>query len=123
VVELMLWTWTHLPYQGEVDLTQGIREHTIELERAAGFELTMLDEEGTTVLFPEDWSADVQHLNGDGEVRLSSGGEESIKRMVSAPGTYTVTLPKIPGFVDPGRRTLEIAPGEFLKEQVVLQRE
>jgi hypothetical protein len=120
-VELMLWAWKYQPYSASVDLSNGIVEHTVRLQKGCGFELSMKDGE-TPIAFPDDWFPEIETVCGNGRRTLSQQGGFERKFMVSEPGTYALEIPLIPGYEPIPKQTIEVSAGQFTERVVPLKR-
>ena len=120
-IELMLWAMEYQPYSATIDLSSGLREHTIRLQRGCGLVLRLADGE-TPVAFPEGWDGQPKALGGAGHTTLISFGDFERKFTLSEPGTYAIELPAIPGYLQPPVQQLEIVAGQFLQHAVALER-
>jgi hypothetical protein len=110
IVELMLWSNEHLPYSGEVDLTRGVREHTIRLQRASSIEVT-LSCAGTRLPLPEGWYEQPSEPISGGATRLTSFNSWSRTFVVTTPGVYELVAPKIPGYRELPLQRIEVFAG------------
>jgi hypothetical protein len=110
-VDLMLWTDEYLPYNGKVDLTRGVREHTIRLQRAPSIEVT-LRSAGTRLPIPDDWNPEPSAPDSAGATRLISF-DSSWRRtfMVTEPGVYELVPPRIPGYRELPVQRIEVFAG------------
>ena len=120
-VELMLSVWNYQPYDARVDLSSGVSEHTIRLQKGCGFELSMKDGE-TPIAFSEDWYPEIETVYGNGRATLTQFGAFERKTMVSDPGTYALEMPQIPGYESIPKQTIEVSAGQFTKHVVALVR-
>ncbi len=110
VVELMLWSKEYLPYSGEVDLTRGVREHTIRLQRASSIEVT-LRSAGTRLPLPDGWDDEPSEPISGGATRLTSFNSWSRTFVVTTPGTYELVPPRIPGYRELPVQRIEVLAG------------
>lgn len=120
VVELMLWTSEHLPYNDEVDLTRGVREHTIRLQRASSIEVKARSGD-TRLTIPDGWDDSPSESAGGGETRLISDSRWDRTFVVSKPGVYELTPPRIPGYRELPVQRIEVFAGR--KTEHVLEYE
>jgi hypothetical protein len=120
-VELMLWVWKYQPYSARVDLSSGVVEHTIRLQKGCGFELSMMDGE-TPIAFPDDWQGEIKTVYGNGRATLRQYAGFVRKIMVSEPGTYALEMPQIPGYEPIPKQAIEVSAGQFTKRVVALER-
>jgi len=120
-VQLMTWAWQYQPYDEVLDLRGGLREHTVRLRRGCGVTLRLVDGEAP-VLFPKGWVGEPVAVVGTGHTTLMQFGEFERKYMVTEPGTYSIEMPSIPGFVQQPALEVEIRAGEFTERVVELVR-
>jgi hypothetical protein len=121
-IELMIWTWPYQPFGEALDLSSGLRQHSVQLEPASGITLKIRDGE-TPLAFPGDWSESPAMVDGEGRTTLSRFGQFERKFMVSAPGSYTIELPDFAGYRQAEKPTILIPDGEFVEYIVQLERE
>jgi hypothetical protein len=120
-IELMAWAWQYQPYDEEIDLRAAAGEHTMRLKRGCGLTLRLVDGE-TPVLFPKGWADEPVAVVGTGHTTLMQFGDFERKYMVTDPGTYSLQLPAIPGFVQPPVLEVDIRPDEFAERVISLER-
>jgi hypothetical protein len=121
-IEVQLWSWGFLPYNSTIDLAAGVREHSIRLQRACGISLLMKDGD-TPIAFPPDWEGAVKALSGKGRQSLRQHGAFEYKLMVTEPGTYSIAMPKVAGYLQPPAQKIEVFAGQFIEHVVELERE
>jgi hypothetical protein len=121
-IDLSILTWPYQPYGEALDLSSGLRQHTVRLEPASGVTLKIRDGE-TPIAFPEDWYEHPVMVEGDGRTTLAQLGQFERKFMVSEPGTYTIELPEVAGYRKAENPTIFVPDGEFVEYVVQLERE
>lgn len=121
-VELRLWLDEYLPYGAEVDLSAGVREHTVRLQRAGGILITLRSGD-TPLPIPATWSAEPRALTGTGETSSTSFGTTSRRFVVTEPGTYELEPPEIPGYRKPPRQRIEVFAGRATEHVIELEPE
>ncbi len=106
-----------------LDLASGVHEITIRLSRACGVVVRLRDGR-TAVGWPEDGALEPVAVGGTtGRLRSMSRSPIERRLQLTAPGTYTLTLPKITGYRDVPVQTVVVPPREFVEHVVQLERE
>lgn len=74
----------------------------------------VLQHEGRTIPWPEDYDFDhsCRHIDGEGKILMRGAGSTGARFTVSEPGRYRVTLPKVEGFLLPEPVEMELSPEE-----------
>ncbi|HTF89505.1 MAG TPA: hypothetical protein VK843_13920 [Planctomycetota bacterium] len=121
-IDLMIHSWDYLPYDGTVDLSKGVREHTVRLQPACGVILKLKDGD-TLVAFPKNWYTELATVSGKGKQSMFQPGEFGQKLMVTEPGTYSVEIPKVSGYRAVPVQTIEVIAGHYTEHFVQLERE
>jgi hypothetical protein len=109
-VDLMLWTDEYRPYNGKVDLTRGVREHTIRLQRAPSIEVT-LSSTGSRLPIPDGWSEWPSESVSGGYACLTAADSWRRTFMVAEPGVYELVPPRIPGYRELPVQRIEVLAG------------
>jgi hypothetical protein len=120
-IELMLWGDDYLPYDAEVDLTTGVREHTVRLQRACSILLTLRAGE-STIPVPPEWDGFPRAITGSGETSLTSFGT-SRRFVVTEPGAYELDPPKVSGYRKPPLQRIEVFAGRETEHVIELELE
>lgn len=105
-----------------IDLSTGVRETTLSLMRACGFVLRVRDGD-VVVPLPMEWHAMPQLATGAKVRGFINIDEDERRFQLTEPGTYTLELPKIAGYVQPPKLTIVVPPHEFVTHTVQLERE
>lgn len=107
--------WTHVdgyaPVHVELDLSTGVTEHTVRLERACAIVLRLKSGE-MALTVPHGWHPWISSPSTGGETRLIEFGTSEMRFVVSAPGTYELAPPKLPGYKQPPLRRIEVFAGK-----------
>jgi len=105
-----------------VDLSTGITQHTIQLERASVLEVGLRHEK-EEVRFHEARPASLEPAPGNqGEVLRSSSGGFPRSFQVSEPGRYILRLPACAGYIQPAPQEVEVLAGQRTVHIVELER-
>lgn len=112
-VSIELWVTEdgYLPSFSELDLSTGITEHTVRLERACAIVLR-LKAGDVALTIPSGWSASPTSASTGGETRMVEFGTSEVRFVVSAPGTYELAPPKLPGYKQPPLQRIEVFAGK-----------
>ncbi|MBM3978475.1 MAG: hypothetical protein FJ299_15995 [Planctomycetes bacterium] len=121
-IQLTLWSMDFLPYDDEVDLSRGVQELTLRLQRACGIEISLRCGD-TRLPIPEEWEGEPTAVVGAGETRLTSFGNLTRLFVVSEPGTYAIDPPKVPGYAKPPAQRIEVLAGRVTEHAVELELE
>lgn len=105
-----------------IDLSTGVRETTLSLTRACGFVLRVRDGD-VVVPLPMEWHAWPQLATGEKTRVFISIDDDERRFQLTEPGTYTLELPKLVGYVQPPKLTIVVPPHEFVEHVVQLERE
>ena len=119
-IELNVHSWDYQVHTESVDLAT-VRERTIRLRPACGIELVVKcgDE---SVAIPGNWRCEPHALTGSGRYSMSTMNGTQRKVMVSEPGTYSIEMPKIVGYVQSPVQTIEVFAGRYTEHVVQLER-
>lgn len=122
-IELWVRSSAHLPHSETLELTLGLREHTVALERACGVVIRLLDG-ALPVAFPEEEGTVVWNQGGASGHGIPIGriGAFEQRFMMATPGTYSFRVPEVPGFEPVPRQQVEILAGMFIEHAVQLVR-
>ena len=121
-IELWVTVDGYSPSFGELDLSTGTTEHTVRLERACAIVLR-LKAGDVALTIPSGWSASPTSPSTGGETRMIEFGTSEARFVVSAPGTYELTPPKLSGYKDPGPQRIEVFAGQETQFVVEYERE
>lgn len=126
VVVISVWnTATYQLASARVDLSQ-VRETTLRLERASGVNVVLRDGDAGVPWPPlevEDPPAVQPAAGTTGQWIGTSCDGHRRRYRVSAPGDYTLHLPRIAGYAQPSPRSFAVQRGEFADVIVQLERE
>ena len=121
-IELWVTVDGYSPSFSELDLSTGTTEHTVRLERACAIVLR-LKAGDVALTIPSGWSASPTSPSTGGETRMIEFGTSEARFVVSAPGTYELTPPKLSGYKDPGPQRIEVFAGQETQFVVEYERE
>jgi len=112
-VPIKLWVTEdgYLPSFSELDLSTGITEHAVRLERACAIVLRLKSGE-MALTVPHGWHASPTSPSTGGETRMIEFGTSEVRFVVSAPGTYELAPPKLPGYKEPPLQRIEVFAGK-----------
>lgn len=110
-IELWVTEDGYLPSFSELDLSTGITEHTVQLERACAIVLRLKSADAALTI-PTGWSDSPTSPSTGGETRMVEFGTSEVRFVVSAPGTYELTPPKLPGYKEPPLQRIEVFSGK-----------
>ncbi|MCY3001303.1 MAG: hypothetical protein NTV21_05825 [Planctomycetota bacterium] len=110
-IELWVTVEGYSPSFSELDLSTGITEHTVRLERACAIVLR-LKAGDVALTIPSGWSASPTSPSTGGETRMIEFGTSEARFVVSAPGTYELAPPKLPGYKEPPLQRIEVFSGK-----------
>ena len=121
-IAIYVTSWDYLPYDTTIDLSLGLREHVIRLDRSCGITLRLVDGE-TALAFPAGWHQAPKSVAYENWHILSRTVGFVKSWMLSEPGTYTIELPVLAGYEPPGTATIEVFAGKFTEYVVSMVRE
>jgi hypothetical protein len=96
---------------------------TLKLKRSCGLIVTVREAEGALPYDLIDDAIDVRDNSGSDAVRGSSSDRNEHRLTLDGPGTYKVTIGKLPGYQPVEPVTVEVPPGKFVNHEVMLRRE
>ena len=121
-VVVHIWDPGYTFIQESLEVGRGVTRHTTELTRSCGLAVSLRD--GDT-LIPWDSSWDYPQLERDGKraMNRSMSQAQGVLRLgIDQPGTWSVSLPEIPGYEPAAALTVEVPPGEFAPVEFELVR-
>lgn len=103
-----------------VDLRAGPREVTLRLQKACGFTL-QLTYGGVAIELPGNLR---KHFRGTGpwESITTTPGERKCRIGLRDPGTFSFSLPELPGYEVIPQQTVVVLPGQFTEHVIELKR-
>ena len=97
--------------------------YTLKLKRTCGLNVTVRDAQAKLPYAVIGEAIAVRDATGSNAVRSCVKQENRQRLKLEGPGTYKVTIDKLPGYQPVEPVTVEVPPGKFVEHEVKLQRE
>lgn len=122
-IDVQVWDTRFEAANAALDLARGERETTLTVKQACGLVVRLRDGD-TPVPFPGDWYGGPEPAPGtSGRMGMSTYTDAERRYQVTEPGSYTLKLPRIPGYREPELLTIVVRAKEFTEQVVQLERE